>query len=235
MRTLHIMPLSLVLLVLSGLLYGPLLAEDAKPQQPKNEAPPVKQKPSLADDLIKALDPNADADDVDRLGRAIHGMHRAQVKLQSQDTGKETREVQEQVLRDLDQLIELLRQQQQQAKQKSQQKQQQTQKQQSSKSQPELDPQNSQQQQPQKSNDSPQEADKAKQSTDRTQADKARAEEAARREKLIKDAWGHLPPALRAELELSYNEKYLPKYEDQVRRYYESLAEKNRKKSPKPR
>lgn len=47
----------------------------------------------------------------------------------------------------------------------------------------------------------------------------------------VKDAWGHLPPAMRQRLLNIYTEKFLPQYEDQVRRYYEALAEK-KKQSP---
>jgi len=45
----------------------------------------------------------------------------------------------------------------------------------------------------------------------------------------IKDAWGHLPPAMRQQLLNIYTEKFLPQYEDQVRRYYEALAEKKKR------
>jgi tRNA 2-selenouridine synthase SelU len=58
-------------------------------------------------------------------------------------------------------------------------------------------------------------------------AQRARDEE-ARREQMVKDVWGHLPPHLRDAMLQSFREKYLPQYEDLVRRYYEALAEKSR-------
>ena len=48
------------------------------------------------------------------------------------------------------------------------------------------------------------------------------------KQRLAKDVWGHLPPQLRQELLNVYSEKYLPKYEDMVRRYYEALADESR-------
>jgi hypothetical protein len=62
------------------------------------------------------------------------------------------------------------------------------------------------------------------------QARKAAAEQ-ARRQELIKDVWGHLPPHLREAMQNSFSEKYLPKYDELVKKYYESLAEKNRNRS----
>jgi aspartate aminotransferase-like enzyme len=54
---------------------------------------------------------------------------------------------------------------------------------------------------------------------------------------LIKDVWGHLPPHVREAMLNSMSEKYLPKYEELVKKYYEALAQKtkteNRKKTGK--
>jgi hypothetical protein len=52
------------------------------------------------------------------------------------------------------------------------------------------------------------------------------------KERLAKDVWGHLPPQLREQLLNVYTEKYLPKYEDLVRAYYEALAEQQRARGP---
>lgn len=205
---------------------------DTEPRDQTKDVPAPRRKPSLDDDLLKSLDPNASPDaasDADRLERIIQSMRDAQKRIESQDTGDKTRELQAQVIKDLDALIELLKQQQQNpsSSRKKQQKQQQKQ------AQPQTgaDPQNSAQQK-QQPGDNPNQKrnDKAKQSSDTTAAEKSRQEEQARRQQMIKDVWGHLPPAIREQLSQMSSEKYLPKYEDQVRRYYESLAEKNRKK-----
>jgi hypothetical protein len=52
-----------------------------------------------------------------------------------------------------------------------------------------------------------------------------RAAALARRRALVDEIWGHLPPAMRERLLNVGSEKLLPKYEDQIRRYYEALAE----------
>lgn len=51
------------------------------------------------------------------------------------------------------------------------------------------------------------------------------------KDRVVKDVWGHLPPHLRDQLLNVYGEKYLPKYEELVRKYYEVLAEQSRGKS----
>ncbi len=93
---------------------------------------------------------------------------------------------------------------------------------------------NSQQQQPmpkgssksdqgdQKDKEKPQDSD------DRMDKRRESAAELARRTNLIKDVWGHLPPALREKMLNIYSEKYLPRYEELVRRYFEALAEQGR-------
>lgn len=62
-----------------------------------------------------------------------------------------------------------------------------------------------------------------------TREGKAEKPEDPLKERVVKDVWGHLPPHLRDQLLNVYGEKYLPKYEDLVRRYYEVLAEQSRK------
>mgnify|MGYP002639829860 CR=1 FL=1 len=52
-----------------------------------------------------------------------------------------------------------------------------------------------------------------------------RAAALAQRRALIDEVWGHLPPAMRERLLNVGSEKLLPRYEDQIRRYYEALAE----------
>ena len=52
-----------------------------------------------------------------------------------------------------------------------------------------------------------------------------RAAALAQRRALIDEVWGHLPTAMRERLLNVGSEKLLPRYEDQIRRYYEALAE----------
>lgn len=77
--------------------------------------------------------------------------------------------------------------------------------------------------------DSPQPQDSSKELRERKlQQEKEKQRQA------INDVWGHLPPQVRQELQSLYSEKYLPKYDELVRRYYEALAARSRKQRPRP-
>jgi hypothetical protein len=65
-------------------------------------------------------------------------------------------------------------------------------------------------------------------SVEGTRPGEARPAEDPLTAKLTKDVWGHLPPHLREQLLNVYSEKYLPKYEELVRQYYEALAQQSR-------
>jgi hypothetical protein len=45
---------------------------------------------------------------------------------------------------------------------------------------------------------------------------------------LYKDVWGHLPERLRQEMDLYYREQFMPRYQELLRQYYSSLAERKR-------
>ncbi|HZT80236.1 MAG TPA: hypothetical protein VFA26_08440 [Gemmataceae bacterium] len=47
---------------------------------------------------------------------------------------------------------------------------------------------------------------------------------------LYKDIWGHLPETMRAEMNAYGRERFMTKYEELIRRYYTTAAEKSRKK-----
>lgn len=51
-----------------------------------------------------------------------------------------------------------------------------------------------------------------------------RKAELASREQMVRDVWGHLPPVLRQQLLNIGTQKYLPRYERSVRKYFERLA-----------
>lgn len=55
--------------------------------------------------------------------------------------------------------------------------------------------------------------------------DHAKDAEIARRRDLAQSTWGHLPPKMQEELQRSFSERFVPKYEELIRRYYEALAE----------
>lgn len=79
------------------------------------------------------------------------------------------------------------------------------------------------------------ETGKSRESTEEnTRQARERAAALARRRALIDEVWGHLPPVMRERLLNVGGEKLLPKYEDMIRRYYESLAEPDRARSRRP-
>jgi hypothetical protein len=70
----------------------------------------------------------------------------------------------------------------------------------------------------------PRRTDDASESSATTGRPNDPATDLERRANLPTSVWGHLPPRVRAEIENSYNERFLPKYDELVRRYYEALA-----------
>lgn len=205
--------------------------EDDKPATPatkesKESAPadPLDQK------LRKSLDQTS-SEEIERIERAIEGMRAAGQRIEARDVGEKTLAVQRQVIDDLSKLLELLKQKQQNQQQNQQQDQQQNQRQNSNQDQNQQ--QNQQQKAPKPSPQTQQtEAEKSREASERKAAARRGAAE-DERQKMVKDVWGHLPPHLREAMLNSFSEKYLPKYEDLVKRYYEALAERNRNRPSK--
>ena len=54
--------------------------------------------------------------------------------------------------------------------------------------------------------------------------DELTADEVQRRKDLATAVWGHLPPRLRDTMHGAFSERFLPQYDELVRRYYEALA-----------
>ncbi|MGQ0633040.1 MAG: hypothetical protein ACT4QC_00365 [Planctomycetaceae bacterium] len=194
-----------------------------------DESPPPA--PDLADD--------ADSDEIARMERAIEGMREAGRRIADDDLSSRTQDVQKRVIDDLEHLLDLLEQRNQAQsdpsnQQQQQQKQQQQQQQQQQKNRrprgrqslrQRLDPQNAgKRSDQQKSRDSQEQRDPAR---------SPQAEE-ARRQRIVKDVWGHLPPSVRGKMQNSFSERYVPRYEELVKSYYEALAEKSRKRETRP-
>lgn len=216
--------------------------EEAPPEKTdaQADAPKPKPKAGLTERILEGLSGEGKIQAGNPLDPIVERMRSAQQKLQKSETDKETRELQSRIVKDLDELIEKLK----------------NQKPPPSKSNsnsnpppppmgendpnmpprgsPQPKPQNSQKQQggaeqksqPSETGKSP---EKSRQSTNQSQGQPRSPEEEAARQRLAKDVWGHLPPALRQQLLNVYSEKFLPKYDDMVRKYYEALAEQNRK------
>lgn len=153
----------------------------------------------------------------------IEEMKRAGKLIENQQTGQQTQKIQNKVVENIQKLIREIEsipkvslQQSNQKENQQQKKKQKTQQQKSGMGQKNV-PQTTQ--------------GPARQSSDRKEKGLVTSGNLTNTNGYIKDAWGHLPPAVRQQLLNVYTEKFLPKYEEQVRRYYEALAEK-KKQSP---
>lgn len=151
----------------------------------------------------------------------IKEMERAGKLIENQNTGKEVQQVQKQLVADLEKLIQLVEQ----APKTSMRLQNQNNLQQQEQQQNRQDREGMQKQK----NESQLSQGPARQSTDRQKAGQATPGNLNEKNNYAKDAWGHLPPAMRQQLLNIYTENFLPQYEDQVRRYYEALAEKKKR------
>ncbi|MDB5348163.1 MAG: hypothetical protein JWP89_6540 [Schlesneria sp.] len=207
----------------------------------------------LSKELFKDLDegqtkkPEKD----NKLERAANGMRDAGDKLNENQTGQDTRKVQEQVIRDLDELIKQMQnpppppqgqggggggggssggasgkgsQSQMQKPGGGQGQSQQGQSRQMS-GQGKAGKAGQGQQGTESSKSGSQEKKVAEGSDERTESERKASEEAARKKKLEMDVWGHLPPHLRDQLLNTYGEKVLPKYQHLVKQFYEALSE----------
>lgn len=176
---------------------------------------------------------------IDHQHRALDGMQTARKRLADDDTGAETQNTQERVIKDLEELLAQVKRRRnpQNAPQNGASRQNQDRPQAGgrSRSPAQPDPQNSGAAdaggRAQRDQEGRRNAGKSADSQERHDAAQIPAVEKARRIQIIKDVWGHLPPHVREAMLNSVNEKYLPKYEDLVKEYYEGLADKDRKKS----
>jgi hypothetical protein len=216
------------------------------PEGPEQDPAKPKGEPSVeADDeeLLDSISPankKAAGEEADRLERAINGMWNVKKRVAGSDTGRHTQEIQIQVVKDLEELLALLKKRQQNRQNSPQPNRDQGQ---------DTDQSPNQRQKTQKGQGDPQNSSaknephdgrrnegKSSDSQERTDPARSAAAEEARRARMIKDVWGHLPPHLRTAMQNAFSENYLPKYEDLVKKYYEALAEKNRKQTrPAPK
>ncbi len=166
-----------------------------------------------------------------RLNQAVEKMRKAREQLEKQDVGESTTGLQEEAIRDLEKLLELARQQNRQPQGGSgqPQPQQDRQPQQQPGQQPDQSQDGSGQTpkpnesdgQPGKSgNENAEDSDESIREAEKREA----AELQARRESMVDEAWGHLPPRLRERILNINSDKYLSRYAPEIRRYFEALA-----------
>ncbi len=213
----------------------PLFADDEPVKPPAETAPPKAFDKKLLEDLPDDEQPAPSLENP--IETAVAGMRSASERLQESRTDEETRKIQEQVVRDLQKLIDLAEQSQKQ-KPKSPPPSQpppQDQQNQDNKNSDQSPQSNEDNQQPQPQNGEP-ETSQQPQGSDRSRESSEDANQTAAggaasppdRQHLMRDVWGHLPPAVRKKLLNMTGDKYLPKYEDLRKRYFESLAEEGR-------
>lgn len=235
--------LALTLLTAGAFADEPLPVDDERPRSRVPEAkPPEPQAGEAEQQVIRSLNPDDPAAlAIARLERAIEKMRDAGRRIQDDEIGKSTQAVQDEVVRDLEKLLELLRLQQQarqsgapgqpDAKQSPDRKKNRS----PGKAGAQAEPRNSESPGPSpasRDRSANRENEKARESEELRQQAKLPSAEESRRQQIAKDVWGHLPPQIRDALQNSFSEKYLPKYDELVKRYYEALAEKDRQRSP---
>ena len=216
--------------------------------EPEKTAEPDKVKkpanPSILDKVSKELfkdldDGEAEKEKENKLDRITKGMRNAGEKLDGDETGEETRKVQQQVIKDLDDLINQLQNpppsgggggggggaSSRAGKSGQGQMQKMQTKGQLGKSEQAKGQMGSQNAQLNKSGGK--DRKDAQGSDERTDSERKAAEEEARKKKLEMDVWGHLPPHMREQLLNTYGERKLLKYEQLVKQFYESLSEQS--------
>jgi hypothetical protein len=214
-----------------------LRAEDpgGKPQsQPKRPADTNPPRGGADDDdklfknLVGAAAKKQQSED-NLLERAIKGMRNAQRRIDENDSGAKTRQLQQRVVTDLEQLIKRWQEQQAKSRRGS-----------VASNRPQTAEPNEQNPDPSKPaeskpNDGKQTSpDKSTESTDKPREAENRAmRNLVTPREMVRDVWGHLPPTVRQTVINAYSDTYLPKYDDLVRRYFSALAEAGRaKKQP---
>jgi hypothetical protein len=156
----------------------------------------------------------------------VDGMQNAGVRLKQGDTGTGTRTIQEKVVNDLQKLID-------EAKSKSRRRQQQ----QKSESKPNQGSQNQSDSQQKSGSDAASGAQPASGQPGRKSGMGKPAVTEKRpaglpQRPLLREVWGHLPPALRERVPSDFHEAILPAYDDLVRRYFESLLDSAAERGP---
>jgi hypothetical protein len=152
-------------------------------------------------------------------------MRLAEDRLGKRDTGDGTQQVQQEIVKDLEELLE-------QAKQQDEQQQGQGGAKGSRQQRSQLARNNRSKQAPgsgQRTASSP--ASQPKQPRrDARSPGSTRKAEMSKIADLYKDIWGHLPETLRQEMDQYSREQFMSKYEELLKQYYATIAEKGRQK-----
>jgi hypothetical protein len=207
---------------------------ESKSKEDEKKKAVDKKEPLLPETDIKGrTEPDAPVtgpDPREIMGRVSKNMRASEERLADKDSGDQTQQIQRDILKDLDSLIEESRRQQQ------QQQQQQGGGAGSSQS------QNQQDRQSRRASRNRSLAQRQPQSRPEVQPNQQRAdaEQGTGGKKprgdmnqiadLYKDIWGHLPATLRQEMDQYAREQFMSKYNELLKQYYATIAEKSRRK-----
>jgi hypothetical protein len=203
---------------------------EKKPEPPKKSEPPKKDGPPSKSREAKD-DADAEAADMEQKLKEIterlsKNLHTAEKKLKEKDPGDNTQQVQRDIVKDLEDLIEQTKRQQQQQQQSSSSSSSQQRNQQARRNKMRQNQAFSQQPQNQESQAQNQQGKNAR-------GGNSREEQMSKIADLYKDIWGHLPETLRQEMNQYAREQFMPKYNELLKQYYATIAEKGRQKSEK--
>ncbi len=208
-----------------------------KIKQGDDPPPAPERRPEPRDEPEVPPDDGADPQEV--LNRVAKNLRTIDERLANKEVNEGTRQLQRDALKDMDALIELMKRQQQAPNDAS------------ASSSPEQ-PQSEQQQQQQQRRQARAERRRQQQKSSNAMASRQQGnqpqqeqgrdggqepgrggtspEEMNKLADVYKDVWGHLPEALRGEMNAYSKERFMEKYNDLVRQYYSAIAEKSRRK-----
>jgi hypothetical protein len=192
------------------------------PPQPKNKPTadaPAGKTPSADPELDRELMRGLEGEDIgkeqaDPLVTVGRRMREVESLIAGKEAGQTTQELQQQIVKELDELIRDLRQrsQSQSASSSSQQRQQ---------------TRSGKVQQPGETPSQSQQLGKqpARDSSSRLSQNKAQRPDPEAMREMMKRVWGHLPQREREQMQQSLNEQFLPQYELQIEQYFKALVE----------
>lgn len=221
----------------AGLIALPGLAADDKPDpgdgpirlKKKTANRPDAEKPKATkEEPSDKPTPATEEDEKEALARLQRNLRSSEERLGKKDAGDATQDIQKDIVKDLDAFIERTRRQQQQ-----QQNQQQSASSSSSDNQKPRPEQSTTQNTGQKNGpvQQPSPTPQPKPGTAEMggMAGARPRGEPNRLADLYKDVWGHLPEALRLEIDAYSREKFMARYRDLLEQYYTTIAEKGRR------
>jgi hypothetical protein len=199
--------------------------DEPKEKPADREKKPEQPRPPAGDDEPDPAEPEVDSREV--LNRVSKNMRNVEDLLAKRDAGSRTRETQRDIVNDLDKLINQQQRQQQQQQQQaggggSSQQQMMRRQQQNQRTAQQRRQQQLQRQQ--------QERDQMAQANGKQAGAGGRSQgPASKIADLYKDIWGHLPETMRQEMDAYSREQFMAKYNDLLKQYYSTLAEKGRR------